>query len=79
MPDMPTMTLLQTITRARTNDIIYSSIAIAVEKIAADIAREILADPEFRAQLKALTQTSTLTAVESLKASKPRRRKAGAK
>lgn len=76
MPDMPSMTLLQTITRARTNDITYSSIAIAVEKIAADIAREILADPEFRAQLKTLTQTSALTAVQSLKTSKPRRRKA---
>ena len=68
------MTLLETIAQRQTNEVLVSALSITVEKVASEIARELLADPAFKAELKQLTAQSVGRAVRQLRASAPRRR-----
>jgi pantoate kinase len=72
------MTLLETIARQRTNEVVYTSVSLAIEKIATDAARELLSDPAFKAELKAAARQSIGRAVRDLRAAngRPRRKKA---
>ena len=71
------MTLLETIAQRQTNEVLVSALSITVEKVASEIARELLADPAFKAELKRLTAQSFGRAVQQLHAP-PRARRAKA-
>lgn len=52
------MTLLEQIAQQRTNDVVYTAISLTIEKIAAEITRELLREPAFKQELKALARQS---------------------
>ena len=60
------MTLLEEISQRRTNDVVYSAISLTIEKIAAETARDLLREPAFRAELKALARMSLRRAFRDL-------------
>jgi hypothetical protein len=60
------MTLLEEIVQRHTNEAIYSVISVTIETIAAEAAREMLKDPTFRADLKALARQSFGRALRDL-------------
>ena len=49
---------LATLAHARTTEVVYSALSIAIEKIASEMAKEILNDPAWRAEIKRLTAAS---------------------
>jgi len=69
------VTLLEQIAQQRTNEVVYTSISVTIEKIAADAARDILRDPIFKATLKAAAMMSVKRATRDLLRSSARRRK----
>ena len=60
------MTLLEEIAQKHTNDVVYATVSLTIEKIAAEAAREILSDPAFREQLKTLAGVSVARAFRDL-------------
>lgn len=68
------MTLLERIAQQHTNDVVYSAISVTIEKIASEISREILRDPAFKAELKALARQSITRAFRDLHRNGTRRR-----
>lgn len=71
------MTLLEQIVQQRTNETLVTAVSATVEKIAAEAAREILQDPVFRAELKAVATASFGRAMRDVRRqARPRRRKA---
>lgn len=52
-------TRLDEIIREVTSRSLVGTISISIEKIAEEIAKEVLADPEFRESLRALTRAAT--------------------
>lgn len=60
------MTLLEQIAQQRTNDVIYTAISLTIEKIAAEVSREILREPAFKEELKALARQSIGRALRDL-------------
>jgi pantoate kinase len=61
------MTLLEQIAQQRTNEVVYTSVAVTIEKIASEAAREILRDPAFKAELKLAAQRSIGRAFRDLR------------
>lgn len=52
------MNLLEQIAQQRTNDVVYTAISLTIEKIATEVAREMLREPAFRDELKMLARKS---------------------
>ena len=52
------MTLLERIAQQRTNEVVYTAISLTIEKIATEVARELLREPAFKDELKALARRS---------------------
>jgi pantoate kinase len=61
------MTLLEEIAQQRTNEVVYTSVAVTIEKIASEAARELLRDPAFKAELKLAAQRSIGRAFRDLR------------
>jgi len=60
------MTLLEQIAQQRTNEVIYTSVSLTIEKIATEAARDILRDPAFKSRLKAIAEQSVARAFRDL-------------
>jgi pantoate kinase len=60
------MTLLEEIAQQRTNDVVYSAISLTIEKLASEITRELLKEPAFKEELKALARRSLSRAFRDL-------------
>ena len=70
------MTLLETIAQQRTNEVVYTAISVTIEKIAAEVAHDLLRDPAFREELKTAARASMGRAVRDLRRpAAPRKRK----
>lgn len=72
------MTLLERIAQQRTNDVVYTAISLTIEKIAAEVSREILRDGAFRQELKTIARQSLTRSFRDLRTherAKPRARK----
>lgn len=67
------MTLLQEIAQQRTNDVVYTAISLTIEKIASEVAREILREPGFRNELKTAARQSIGRAFRDLRRNGTRR------
>jgi len=52
------MTLLEQIAQQRTNEVVYSALSLTIEQIATEISRELLKEPAFKDELKALARQS---------------------
>ncbi len=52
------MTILEQIAQQRTNEVVYTAISLTIEKIATEVARELLREPAFKDELKALARRS---------------------
>ena len=50
------MTFLEELARRRAHDVLSTAVSITIEKIAAEAASAILADPAFREELRALAR-----------------------
>lgn len=68
------MILLEQLAQERTNETLFTTLSATIEATARMIAQEILADPAFRAQLKAFTQRSVERAMRDLHAPAPAKR-----
>ena len=69
------MTLLEELAQTRTNQTLITSLEATIEATARELAKEILADPAFRAELKAFTQRSAGRAMHDLRSASKRRTK----
>ncbi len=70
------MTLLEQIAQQRTNDVVYTAISVTIEKIAAEIARELLREPAFKEELKTAARSSIGRAFRDLRSNGHQSRKA---
>jgi hypothetical protein len=61
------MTILEQLAQQRTNAVLSTAVSVAIEKIAEEASREILSDPVFRAELKALAKVSVARTMRDLK------------
>jgi hypothetical protein len=61
------MTLLERIAQHRTNEVVYTAISLTIEKIASEVSREILREPAFKAELKAVARQSLGRAFRDLR------------
>jgi len=68
-------TLLEQIAQQRTNDVVYTAISLTVEKIAAEVARDLLREPAFREELKAVARQSLGRAFRDLRRNGTRKRR----
>ena len=74
------MTLLEQIAQQRTNDVVYNALSVTIERVAAELSRELLDDPGVRAELKAAVVQSFGRTVRDLRKNGQRRvRKGGAR
>ena len=60
------MTLLAQLAQQRTNAVISTAVSLAIEKMAEETARDILRDPVFREELRALARQSVSRAMRDL-------------
>lgn len=70
------MTLLEQIAQQRTNHVVYTAISLTIEKIAAEVARELLREPAFKEELKTIARRSIGRAFRDLHRNGRRARKA---
>lgn len=70
------MTLLEEIAQSRTNEVVYLAISLTIEKIATEVTRELLREPAFKEELKAMARQSLGRAFRDLhqNGKRPRRR-----
>lgn len=73
------MTLLEQIAQQRTNDVVYSAISLTIEKIASEITRELLKEPAFKEELKALARRRLSRAFRDLHTNGRGAKKGGAR
>lgn len=64
---MPSMTLLEQLAQHRTNAVIDTAVSLAIEKIAAETARDLLQDPAFREELRTLARQSVSRTMRDLR------------
>lgn len=69
------MNLLEEIAQQRTNDVVYTAISLTIEKIATEIARDLLREAAFKEELKALARQSISRAFRDLHRTGPARRR----
>jgi hypothetical protein len=69
------MTNLERLIKAHTEASTLTTISTATEKIAEEMAREILKDPAFRAELQTLVRTHFTATLRTLAANGSRRKK----
>jgi pantoate kinase len=69
------MTLLEQIAQHRTNDVVYSAVSITIEKIAAEVSRELLREPAFRDELKAAARLAIGRSFRDLRMNGRKRKK----
>jgi hypothetical protein len=63
------MTQLERLAQERTHDVVSTTISLTIEKIASEIARELLQDPGFKQELRGLARRSFGRTVKQLRRS----------
>ena len=69
------MTLLEQIAQQRTNDVVYTSVSLTIEKIATEAAKAILQTPGFREALQSMALASVARSFRDLHKNERRARK----